>query len=305
MRRSACFRTEKGCRKLKTVGFIGIGLMGTSMAENLIKAGFTVSVYTRTKARAQAFLEKTGAAWCASAGACASGKDAVITMVGYPQDVEEVYFGENGILDAAAPGTYLIDMTTTDPRLAVRIAEAGSARGLHVLDAPVSGGETGARNATLSIMVGGDPADFEKCRQLFAAMGKTIVYEGPAGAGQHTKMANQIAISGALAGVCEALSYAEHAGLDPHKTFESICKGAAGSWQMENLMPKMIAGDDAPGFFLKHLLKDLRLACAQGEPGSLPVLEQVCKACGELDAQGLGDLGSQALIRYYREHRAE
>ena len=220
-------------------------------------------------------------------------------MVGYPKDVEQVYFGQEGILAAAQPGTYLIDMTTTDPKLSVRIYEEGTASGLHTLDAPVSGGDTGAKNGMLSIMVGGDEADFEACLPLFEAMGKQIVYEGPAGAGQHTKMANQIAIAGTIAGVSEALTYAERAGLDTQKMLDSISKGAAGSWQMENLMPKMMREDYAPGFFLKHFIKDMKIAQGQGF-GSLPVLERVCTMYGDLEAEGLGDLGTQALIRYYR-----
>lgn len=167
-----------------------------------------------------------------------------------------------------------------------------------MLDAPVSGGDTGAKNGTLSIMVGGEEADFAACLPLFQAMGRQIVYEGPAGAGQHTKMANQIAVAGTIAGVCEALAYAERAGLDPEKLLVSISKGAAGSWQMENLMPKMVQEDYAPGFFLKHFIKDMKIA--QAQCGALPVLERVCAMYGDLEAEGMGDLGTQALIRHYR-----
>ena len=283
---------------MKTIGFIGVGVMGRPMVKNLLKAGYEVAVYSRTRAKLADFLAETGVQWCDTPAACAAGRDAVITMVGYPQDVEQVYFGENGILSAAKPGAYLIDMTTTDPALSVRIAEQGGARGLHVLDAPVSGGDTGAKNGTLSIMVGGEEADCKACLPLLEAMGKQIVYEGPAGAGQHTKMANQIAIAGTIAGVCEALAYAERAGLDPDRLLASISKGAAGSWQMENLMPKMVRSDYAPGFFLKHFIKDMKIALAQ--PGTLPVLERVCAMYGDLEAEGMGDLGTQALIRYYR-----
>ena len=283
---------------MKTIGFIGVGVMGRPMVKNLLKAGYEVAVYSRTRAKLADFLAETGVQWCDTPAACAAGRDAVITMVGYPQDVEQVYFGENGILSAAKPGAYLIDMTTTDPALSVRIAEQGGARGLHVLDAPVSGGDTGAKNGTLSIMVGGEEADCKACLPLLEAMGKQIVYEGPAGAGQHTKMANQIAIAGTIAGVCEALAYAERAGLDADKLLASISKGAAGSWQMENLMPKMVRADYAPGFFLKHFIKDMKIALAQ--PGALPVLERVCSMYGDLEAEGMGDLGTQALIRYYR-----
>ena len=283
---------------MKTIGFIGVGVMGRPMVKNLLKAGYEVAVYSRTRAKLADFLAETGVQWCDTPAACAAGRDAVITMVGYPQDVEQVYFGENGILSAAKPGAYLIDMTTTDPALSVRIAEQGGARGLHVLDAPVSGGDTGAKNGTLSIMVGGEEADCKACLPLLEAMGKQIVYEGPAGAGQHTKMANQIAIAGTIAGVCEALAYAERAGLDLDRLLASISKGAAGSWQMENLMPKMVRADYAPGFFLKHFIKDMKIALAQ--PGTLPVLERVCAMYGDLEAEGMGDLGTQALIRYYR-----
>ena len=283
---------------MQTIGFIGVGVMGRPMVKNLLKAGYEVAVYSRTKSKLTDFMAETGVQWCDTAADCAAGRDIVITMVGYPQDVEQVYFGENGIIDAARPGAYLIDMTTTDPRLSVRITEAGKARGLHVLDAPVSGGDTGAKNGTLSIMVGGEQADYEACLPVLQAMGTQIVYEGPAGAGQHTKMANQIAIAGTIAGVCEALTYAERAGLDPDKLLASISKGAAGSWQMENLMPKMVREDYAPGFFLKHFIKDMKIA--QSQEGSLPILEKVCAMYGDLEAEGMGDLGTQALIRHYR-----
>ena len=282
---------------MKKIGFIGVGIMGKSMVRNLIKAGYEVHIYVRTRAKAEDVISE-GAVFHDSIADCVKGRDAVITIVGFPQDVEEVYFDSGNILDSAAPGTYLIDMTTTDPRLSVRITEAGKARGLHVLDAPVSGGDTGAKNGTLSIMVGGEQADYEACLPVLQAMGTQIVYEGPAGAGQHTKMANQIAIAGTIAGVCEALTYAERAGLDPDKLLASISKGAAGSWQMENLMPKMVREDYAPGFFLKHFIKDMKIA--QSQEGSLPILEKVCAMYGDLEAEGMGDLGTQALIRHYR-----
>lgn len=286
---------------MKTIGFIGIGIMGKSMARNLLKAGFEVAVYSRTKSKAEDFLRETGARWCSSPAECARGRDVVITMVGYPKDVEEVYFDEDGILAAADPGTYLIDMTTTDPRLSVRIAEAGGPRGLHVLDAPVSGGDTGAKAGTLSIMAGGKKEDFDACLPVLQAMGSTIVYEGGPGCGQHTKMANQIAIAGTLSGVCEALAYGERMGLNTRTMLSSIEKGAAGSSQMTNLMPKMIAQDDAPGFFLKHFIKDMKIALSQ-DGGDLPVLKEVCAMCEKLESEGLGDRGTQSLIHWYREN---
>ena len=192
--------------------------MGKSMVRNLMKAGFEVSIYARTKAKVEDVLQE-GALWCNSIGSCAAGKDAVITIVGFPKDVEEVYFAEGNILDSAAAGTYLIDMTTTSPQLAIRIYEKAKKNGQHALDAPVTGGDTGAKNGTLSILAGGEEQDFHACMPLFEAMGKTIVYEGSAGCGQHTKMANQIMIAGALSGVCEAFAYAQKAGLDMDKLY--------------------------------------------------------------------------------------
>ena len=246
---------------MKKVAFIGVGVMGRGMVKNLLQAGFHVQVYSRSKNKLADFLAETGAVWHDTIPDCVAGCDAVITMVGYPKDVEEVYFGPGGILSSAGAGTYLIDMTTTDPKLSQRIYGEASARGLHAVDAPVSGGDTGAKNGTLSIMVGGEQADFDACLPLFRAMGKSILYEGPAGFGQHTKMANQIAIAGAVSGVCEALSYAEHMGLDTRKMLDSISQGA----------------------------------------GELPVLRQVLSEYQELEAAGEGDLGTQALIRWYRK----
>ena len=285
---------------MKKVGFIGIGIMGRSMAINLMKAGFEVSVYTRSKHKIEDFLQETGAKWCENPADCAKGQDAVITIVGYPKDVEDVYFGETGILAGADEGTYLIDMTTTDPRLAVRIAEEGKAKNLHVLDAPVSGGDTGAKAGTLSIMVGGVEEDFNACLPLFEAMGKTIVYEGPHGAGQHTKMANQIAIAGALSGVAEAVAYGERMGLDTDRMLKSIEKGAAGSFQMSGNGHKMVDKDDAAGFFMKHFVKDMKIALAQSSE-ELPILAKVCAMCEALEEKGLGDLGTQAIIHHYRD----
>ena len=213
---------------MKKIGFIGIGVMGAPMAGHLLKAGYSVAVYARRKEAADALVSQ-GAEFCSSIAQCAKGRDAVITMVGFPKDVEEVYFGEQGILQNASTGTTLIDMTTTSPRLSLRIAQAAAKKGLCALDAPVSGGDVGARQATLSIMVGGDPAVCQACLPLFQAMGKQVVYEGPAGSGQHTKMANQIALGGAIAG---AVSYTHLFGLLPfaafppsaalYKSFESV-----------------------------------------------------------------------------------
>ena len=285
---------------MKKIGFIGIGIMGQSMVRNLMKAGYEVAVYNRTKSKADAVVAE-GALWCDSAAQCAAGRDAVITIVGYPKDVEEVYFGEGGVIAHADPGTCLIDMTTTSPKLAVRIYENGKKKGLPVLDAPVTGGDAGAKAGTLTILVGGDQETFEKCRPLFEAMGKNIYYEGKAGNGQHTKMCNQIAIAGALSGACEALAYAKAVGMDPAHMLESISTGAAGSVQLSNVASRILKDDYAPGFFIKHFIKDMKLADeeAVNAGAHLGVLEYVLNMYQELETEGCGDLGTQALIKYY------
>ncbi len=283
------------------IGFIGIGVMGESMARHLMRNGYVLTVYNRTKSKAEKLLEE-GAAWAESAGACARGQDVVITMVGFPKDVEEVYLGEGGILENARPGATLIDMTTTSPALWQRIAAEASKRGLHPLDAPVSGGDSGARNATLSIMVGGSKEDFEAMQPIFACMGKSITLTGGPGCGQHTKMANQIAIAGCVAGVAEAIRYGEAGGLDITNMLDCISAGAAGSWQMSNNGRKMAAEDYAPGFFIKHFIKDMCIASEEADKRELelPVLKQVLSIYERMQAQGMGDLGTQAILEAYR-----
>lgn len=283
------------------IGFIGVGVMGNGMVKNLLRHGYEVSAYTRTRAKALEALE-AGAEWRESVADCVRDADAVITMVGFPPDVEEVYFGEKGILASARPGTLVIDMTTTSPRLAQRIYTEAAARGLSALDAPVSGGDTGARAGTLAIMVGGDREAFDRAVPIFEAMGKSIRYMGAAGSGQHTKMANQIAIAGTLAGVCEAIAYARAAGLDVDEVISTISGGAASSWQLANNGPKSAHGDFAPGFFIKHFIKDMTLADGEARARDLPmpVLEKVLAMFRALEAQGYGDEGTQALIRAYR-----
>lgn len=283
------------------IGFIGVGVMGNGMVKNLLSHGYEVNAYTRTRAKALEALE-AGAEWRESAADCVRDADAVITMVGFPPDVEEVYFGEKGILANARPGTLVIDMTTTSPRLAQRIYTEAADRGLSALDAPVSGGDTGARAGTLAIMVGGDREAFDRAVPIFEAMGKSIRYMGVAGSGQHTKMANQIAIAGTLAGVCEAIAYARAAGLDVDEVISTISGGAASSWQLANNGPKSAHGDFAPGFFIKHFIKDMTLADGEARARDLPmpVLEKVLAMFRALEAQGYGDEGTQALIRAYR-----
>lgn len=285
---------------MKKIGFIGTGIMGRSMAKNLMKAGYELSVYNRTKEKAKELIE-AGALWCDSPAKCAAGQEAVITIVGYPKDVEEVYFGEQGVFAGADEGTILIDMTTTSPELAVRISEAAGKRGMLALDAPVTGGDTGAREGTLTILAGGDKEAFNRCLPLFGAMGKTIRYTGPAGNGQHTKMCNQIAIAGALSGACEALAYAKAVGLDPAVMLEAISTGAAGSAQLTNVASRILKDDYQPGFFIKHFIKDMTLADqeARDSGAKLGVLEYVLDMYKQLEEEGYGDLGTQALIKYY------
>lgn len=285
---------------MKSIGFIGIGVMGKHMVRNLMKNGYEVSIYSRTKSKAKEVIEE-GALWCDDIKTCVKNKDVVITIVGYPKDVEEVYFGGNGIIENSNKGTILIDMTTTSPKLSERIYEEGMKKGLLALDAPVSGGDIGAKNGTLSIMVGGDEEVFAKALDVFKAMGTNIIYEGKAGAGQHTKMANQIAIAGTIAGTCEAIAYGRANGLDTRKMLDSISEGAAGSWQLKNNGKNILDENLDPGFYIKHFIKDMKIANdeAEGKKLSLDILKDVLKIYEELENEGMGDLGTQALIKHY------
>ena len=284
------------------IGFIGVGIMGKSMVRNLMKAGFELHIFARTKAKVEDVIEE-GAVFHESIKECVDGCEAVITIVGFPQDVEEVYFDKENILDSGKEGAYLIDMTTTSPMLAKKIWEAGSKKGFHVLDAPVTGGDTGAKAGTLSILVGGEKEDYEACMPLFQAMGTNINYQGEAGCGQHAKLANQIMIAGALSGVCEALTYAKAKGLDLQVLLDSVSTGAAGSKQLDTFGPKILAGDYAPGFFMKHFIKDMKLALTEANMSGLclDVLSQALANYEELAAKGYGGLGTQALMKYYEE----
>ncbi|MGF0032766.1 NAD(P)-dependent oxidoreductase [Bariatricus sp. SGI.154] len=291
---------------MNKIGFIGVGIMGKSMVRNLMKAGFELHIYARTKSKVEDVISE-GAVFHESISDCVSDCEAVITIVGFPRDVEEVYFDEGNILDSVKPGTYLIDMTTTSPMLAEKIFKAGSEKGCHVLDAPVTGGDTGAKAGTLSILVGGLKEDYEACMPLFEAMGTNINYQGTAGCGQHAKLANQIMIAGALSGVCEALTYAKSKGLDLQVLLDSVSTGAAGSKQLDTFGPKILAGDYAPGFFMKHFIKDMRLALTEANMSelNLEVLSQVLASYEMLEAEGYGDLGTQALMKYYEETEEE
>ena len=283
------------------IAFIGTGVMGHSMAGHLLAAGYALVVFTRTKARAKPLLER-GAAWAESAGEAASRADIVISIVGYPADVEGVYLAPRGIVESAKAGALLVDMTTSTPSLAVRIAEAARARGLSALDAPVSGGDVGAREARLTIMVGGDAGAYERALPVFKVMGKTVTYMGGPGTGQHTKMANQIAIAGTMLSVVESLAYARATGLDPTRVHGAISAGSAGSWSMSNYGPRILSGDLAPGFYVKHFIKDLRIALAEAETAGieLPGLALAKRLYERLADEGGAELGTQALWRLYQ-----
>ncbi len=287
---------------MKKIGFIGIGVMGKAMARNLMKHGYELTIYSRTKEKCQDIIEE-GAVWCDDIRSCVAGQDVVITMVGYPNDVDEVYFGEGGIIANARKDAYLIDMTTTSPKLSVKIYEEAKRKNVFALDAPVSGGDTGAQKGTLSIMVGGDKEAFDACRPVFEAMGTNIVYEGGPGCGQHTKMANQIALSGVVASLCEAIVYGRKVGLDVNTMLASIGAGAAGSWQMANTAPRMLKKDYAPGFYIKHYIKDMNIASEEADDVglSLPILNEVMRLYKRMDDEGLGNLGTQALIKEYEK----
>lgn len=283
------------------IGFVGTGVMGKSMALNLMNAGYPVYVYTRTKEKAEDLLTQ-GATWIETVKELSQHVDVVITMVGYPSDVEEVYFGENGILENAKEGSYVIDMTTSKPSLAVKIYEQAKARNIHALDAPVSGGDIGAKTGKLAIMVGGDSSAFEEVLPIFQSMGENIIHQGNAGAGQHTKLANQITIASNMIGVVEAIVYAKKAGLDPERVLDSISRGAAASFSLSQLGPRMLKGDFAPGFYVKHFIKDMTIALESAEEMgmSTPGLALSLKLYKELAENGEADSGTQALIKLFQ-----
>jgi 3-hydroxyisobutyrate dehydrogenase len=278
------------------VGWIGTGVMGAPMAGHLLERGYPVSVFNRTPGRAEQLIE-AGARWCESEAELAADADIVITMLGTPADVREVVLGEGGVLESLRAGSLLIDMTTSEPSLAVEIYTAGRSKGVDVLDAPVSGGDVGARNGTLVIMVGGDQGAFDRARPVFEPLGRTIIRQGDAGAGQHTKMTNQLAIAAGMIGVCEALVYAHRAGLDLDRTLETIQGGAAGSWSLSNYGPRLLRGDLEPGFKVDHFIKDLGIALAEARrmnvvlPGAA-LAEQLYVG---VRSRGLGQKGTQSL----------
>lgn len=283
-----------------SVGFIGTGVMGKSMVRHLLQGGHTVYVHNRTKGKTEELLQE-GAIWEDTLGGIAQKADIVMTMVGYPYDVEQVYLGEGGILSHAKKGTIFIDFTTSTPTLAQRIYNEAHQRGMFALDAPVSGGDIGAKEARLTIMVGGDADIFEICLSIFQLLGTNILLQGPAGSGQHTKMCNQIAIASNMIGVCEALSYARHAGLNPDQVLSSISAGAAGSWSLTNLAPRIIAENFEPGFYVKHFIKDMNIALQEADLMNLnmPGLALAKQMYEDIAKLGEENSGTQALYKYY------
>ncbi|MBL8817130.1 MAG: NAD(P)-dependent oxidoreductase [Planctomyces sp.] len=279
------------------LGWIGTGVMGSSMCSHLMNAGFSATVYSRTRAKSEALLTK-GAQWAATPKQLASQSDVVFSIVGFPADVREVILGTDGALAGAAAGSVIVDMTTSQPALAVEIDKAARAKGVYSIDAPVSGGDIGARNATLSIMIGGDSEVVAALTPLWGAMGKTIVHQGAAGAGQHTKMVNQVLIATGMIGVCEALLYGYKAGLDLPTVLKSVSSGAAGSWSLSNLGPRMIDNNFDPGFFVEHFIKDMGIALEESRRMglSLPGLALAEQLYLSVKAQGFGRNGTHALL---------
>lgn len=282
----------------KEIGWIGTGVMGKSMCAHLLKAGYKVSVYNRTKEKANDLIQM-GSTWCSSPKDVAEKSDIIFTIVGYPHDVEEVYLGENGVLKTIKNGSVIVDMTTSEPSLAQKIYEEAKKKGVSSIDAPVSGGDVGAKNGTLAIMAGGDKETFEKVLPFFELMGKNIAYMGKAGAGQHTKMSNQILIASTMIGVVESLLYAYKAGNDLNDVINVIGKGAAGCWSINNLGPRIVDGNFDPGFFIKHFIKDMGIALKEAKQMdlSLPGLALAYQFYISATALGLENLGTQGLYK--------
>ncbi|MCK8607166.1 NAD(P)-dependent oxidoreductase [Apilactobacillus ozensis] len=284
------------------IGFIGTGVMGNGMIANLIKAGYQVSVFNRTKAHAE-YAMGLGATWIDTPKQVAQENDLIITMVGTPQNVADIYFGDNGIMNGASEGKVLIDSTTSKPSLDKKIYEVAKVNGISALDAPVSGGDVGAKNGTLTIMVGGNRETFENVMPIFKSMGQQINLFGPAGSGQHTKMANQIMIAGTMTGMTEMLEYGRAAGLDLDKLVNIVENGSAGNWSLKNYAPRVLKDDFKPGFAAKHFLKDLRIAleCAQEMNIQLPSTKLAKKLYEKMvDQMHLGNDGTQGLIKVYK-----
>ncbi|MDR2170358.1 MAG: NAD(P)-dependent oxidoreductase [Planctomycetaceae bacterium] len=288
--------------KSTRIGWVGVGIMGRSMAGHILGAGYPLFVYNRTRSKASELLDG-GAVWCESPREVALRSELVFTMVGYPSDVEETILGDNGIIVTLNQGGIIVDMTTSSPALARKIESIARSRGIFAIDAPVSGGDTGAKNATLSIMIGGDKQVADSLTPLWNLMGKTIVYHGEAGAGQYAKTVNQILIAGNMIGLCEALLFAYRSGLDLERVLQSVSTGAAGSWSLSNLAPRVIRGDFEPGFFVEHFVKDIGIALEEARRMnlSLPGLALVEQFYTAAKAKGYGKNGTQVLLRVLAE----
>ncbi len=287
---------------MKKLTWIGTGIMGKEMAGHLLSAGYELTITTRTKEKAQALID-AGALWADSTAQAVKDADAVFTMVGSPQDVKDIYLGPQGILQNVKPNTITIDMTTSSAQVAQEIYEEGKKFNVQCLDAPVSGGETGAKNATLLIVVGGDQSAYEAIKPCLDLMGKSIFYMGSAGCGQNTKMANQIAVAGSLAACTEAIVYAKLVGLDPAKVVEAISLGSGASYHLKSTAPKILAEDYRPGFYIKHFVKDMGIAKEEilRQGAQFPMLFNVLKMYQDLLDEGYETLGTQALIKHYEE----
>lgn len=285
-----------------SIAFIGTGVMGGSMAGHLLERGHALRVYTRTAARARGLAQR-GARLCGSVAEAVSGADLVLSIVGTPEDVREVYLGSGGVLSALRPGALALDMTTSSPQLARELHERGRAAGIEVADAPVTGGDVGARDGTLTVLFGGEAAALERCRDLLGCFARRCLHFGPAGSGQLAKAANQIAVAGTMLSVCESLAFARGCGLDERQVLEAVGGGAGGSFSMQSYGPRILSGDFAPGFFLRHFVKDLRIALQAAADCGLELegTQLALRLYERLQREGLSELGTQALYRYYTE----
>lgn len=292
---------ENGGIKMK-IGFIGIGVMGQAMATHLLKAGNQLYVHNRTKSKADQLVQ-LGAVWCEDIKTIAQSADLIFTIIGVPADVKNVYLSEEGLINHAKTNTILVDMTTSTPQIAKEIYAAGQIKGIQCLDAPVTGGDIGAKNGTLTIMVGGEEGTYKQILPILQLMGTTITYMGAAGNGQHTKMTNQIAIAGAVMGMVEALSYAQGASLDLNNVIKTVSSGSGGSWQLSNMAPRIVKGDFEPGFYIKHFIKDMKIASDESTNMDLdlPGLELVLSLYQECADKNSGNLGTQALYKLYEK----
>lgn len=285
---------------MEKIGFIGTGVMGSSMIRHLLNAGYPVHVYNRTKSRADAVIAE-GAKWCDTPAEVTAQADIVITIVGYPTDVEETYFGETGIFSQADDHHILIDMTTSTPTLAEKIYAFGKEKGIATLDAPVSGGDKGAQNGTLTTMVGGDQETFDAAKQVLSVFSSKVMLQGPAGSGQHTKMANQIMVAGTMTGMTELLVYSKAAGLDLERVIEQVGSGSAANWSLTNYGPRILKQDYTAGFFVKHFVKDLKIALDEAEKMGidLPATRQAALLYEQLAGKDFADDGTQALVKLW------